>query len=67
VRQIIEWVERITNKKLNVKIGNRRKGDPVTLIASSKKAEEVLGWRPECSDMETIVSSAYSWMKKLRQ
>ena len=38
----------------------RRAGDPSVLIASNKKALEVLGWKPE-RDLETIISDAWTW------
>ena len=38
-------------------------GDPAQLVASSEKARTVLGWNPKYADLETIVSSAWSWHK----
>jgi UDP-glucose 4-epimerase len=31
------------------------------LIASSDKAKEVLGWKPEYDDLKTIISTAWNW------
>lgn len=36
-------------------------GDPATLIASSKKAESILGWKPEHADLYEIIASAWKW------
>ncbi len=36
----------------------RRAGDPPILVASIEKARRVLGWRPERSDLRTIVEDA---------
>jgi len=41
----------------------RRAGDPAQLVASSDKAKDVLGWKPQYADLETIVSSAWAWHK----
>ena len=39
----------------------RRAGDPSTLIASSTKAKEFLGWNPKFDDLETIITTAWKW------
>jgi UDP-glucose 4-epimerase len=39
----------------------RRPGDPPRLIASARKAQEILGWRPQFDRIEDIVSTAWSW------
>ena len=40
-------------------------GDPDILIADSKKAEEILGWKPQITELEDIVESAWNWHKKI--
>jgi len=42
-------------------IGARREGDPDRLVASNQLAAVTLGWRPEHSDLETIILSAWKW------
>ena len=49
VRQVIKTVESVTGLKVDVIEGNRRQGDPATLIACSKKIREELGWKPKIS------------------
>ena len=39
----------------------RRAGDPAELIASNKKAKELLGWTPKHSDVKTILRDAWNW------
>jgi UDP-glucose 4-epimerase len=58
---VIETARKITGKEINVKIGNRRDGDPPVLIASSEKINTDLGWKSELSSMESIIESAWSW------
>ena len=60
VREIIETARRVTGCEIPVKEEPRRAGDPSVLIASAKKAEAVLGWRPE-KTLEEIISDAWSW------
>jgi UDP-glucose 4-epimerase len=64
VKQIIQTAERITGKKIPIKAGPRRKGDPAILIADSAKAIDELGWRPIYQDIDTILSHAWAWERK---
>jgi UDP-glucose 4-epimerase len=61
VREIIETVKRISKRDFKVIEAERREGDPPVLVGSSKKAMEILGWRPQYADIETIVETAYRW------
>ncbi len=60
-KQVIEAVEKVTGKKLNIIDAPRRDGDPAKLLASNKKAIEVLGWKPEYTTIEDMVRSAWDW------
>jgi UDP-glucose 4-epimerase len=64
VREIIETVKRISKKDFEVIEAERREGDPPVLVGSSKKAMEILGWKPQYADIETIVETAYRWHSK---
>jgi UDP-glucose 4-epimerase len=61
VLQVVQSTEKVTSKSIPHEIGARRPGDPPALLASSKKAEEVLGWRKKHSALEEIVRSAHLW------
>jgi UDP-glucose 4-epimerase len=39
----------------------RRLGDPAVLVADSLKATHNLGWKPEFSDLDEIIKSAWHW------
>lgn len=41
--------------------GERRPGDPDRLVAGTLTARTQLDWRPEHSDLETIIKSAWKW------
>ena len=60
VREIIETARRITGKEIKAVVEPRRGGDPSVLIASNKKAAEVLGWKPVLG-LDQIVSDAWAW------
>lgn len=63
VMEIIKQVESITGKKIDVKPGEVRRGEPAKLIASNEKAAKVLGWRPTHT-LEQSVKSLVDWYTK---
>jgi UDP-glucose 4-epimerase len=48
-------------------MGERREGDPAKLIANNQKIIQELNWHPRYSDLNTILSTAWQWEKKLAQ
>lgn len=63
VKEIIEAARKITGHPIPEKIGERRKGDPSVLIASSEKAKKILGWQPKHTNIEEIIKTAWNWHK----
>jgi len=63
VRQVIDMVKKVTGKEFSVTESDRRAGDPSVLIASSKKINEKLSWKPKYG-LEEIVKSAWQWYRK---
>jgi UDP-glucose 4-epimerase len=63
VREVIRMVERVTGQEIPVRIAPRRAGDPARLCASPQKLISELAWKPESSDLRTIVRSAWEWKK----
>ncbi|MGA8111948.1 MAG: UDP-glucose 4-epimerase GalE [Acidobacteriaceae bacterium] len=64
VREVHQNVERIIDRKIPTREGKRRIGDPAVLCASPKRLMSELGWRPQHSDLEHIVRTAWAWKKK---
>jgi UDP-glucose 4-epimerase len=64
VKQVIEATEKVTGLKVPVKIGTRRAGDPPRLVAQSKKAQKILGWKPKYSNLKYILETAWRWHQK---
>ncbi len=58
VREMVNAVERLLGIPIAITHGEPRAGDPAILVADATSAGDVLGWRPTCSDLETIVVSA---------
>ena len=46
VREVIRTAEEVTGKKVPVKEGPRRAGDPPVLVAAAEKVRRELGWEP---------------------
>lgn len=65
VREVIQMVERLAGRKLKTIETERRAGDPPKLIAEATRIREQLGWTPRYDDLETIVSTALNWERKL--
>lgn len=63
VKQVIDTARKVTKDPIKVEMAPRRAGDPATLIASSAKAKEILGWKPEHDDLEEIIATAWNWHK----
>lgn len=61
VREVIETAKKVTGKEIKVIEEERRAGDPAILIASSDKAKNILGWKPEYDDLSTIIETAWRW------
>lgn len=58
---VIETVEKVSGKKVDVHNAQRRAGDPGILIADPLKIKTELGFKPKFSDLETIVESAWKY------
>lgn len=64
VREIVDVVRSISGSDFKVAEEDRRPGDPPVLVASNRRAEAVLGWKPECADIKGIIMSAWEWHSK---
>lgn len=64
VREVIAAVERVTGRKISVKSGERRAGDPPVLFADPSKIRAELGWTASWTDLEKIIATAWEWMRK---
>jgi UDP-glucose-4-epimerase GalE len=62
VRQVLDTVEAVTGLPLRREQSGRRAGDPPALVASNRRAEESIGWRPRRT-LEDAVSDAWTWMR----
>lgn len=59
-KEIMDYVYRNYGFK-SIEHGARRPGDPAELVADAKKANTLLNWHPQYSNLTTIIDSAYKW------
>jgi UDP-glucose 4-epimerase len=64
VLEIIEAARKVTGHPIPVKFESRRAGDATALIASSQKAEKLLGWRRKFENVEDIIRTAWNFHVK---
>ncbi|RFU62104.1 UDP-glucose 4-epimerase GalE [Peribacillus glennii] len=64
VKEVIQTAREVTGLPIPETISARRAGDPAVLIASSKKAQTALGWKPKYNDLKTIIQTAWKWHKE---
>jgi UDP-arabinose 4-epimerase len=61
VLEVLASVERVCGRKVPIRYGPRRAGDPSALVADAAEAHATLGWRPQYPQLETIVDTAWQW------
>jgi UDP-arabinose 4-epimerase len=61
VKEIIAMVEQVSGQTVTARTAPRRPGDPAELVAATGRAGEVLGWKPQHSDLQNIIETALRW------
>ncbi|MCL0060403.1 UDP-glucose 4-epimerase GalE [Dehalococcoidia bacterium] len=64
VLEVIEGGRKVTGVNISTKVHQRRPGDPAILVASSSRAKSELGWKPKFPELESIIESAWRWMRQ---
>ena len=65
VLEVLDAVDRVTNRTINRTMAPRRAGDPDSLISDPSRLKATLPWQPQHGDLETIVTHALAWERKL--
>jgi UDP-glucose 4-epimerase len=55
VREVLDTMEEVAGRKLNIWSSLRRPGDPPALVADATRIRKVLGWCPQHNDLRKIV------------
>jgi len=64
VREVAATVQRIAGKTIAIEEAPRRPGDMASVIANTAKLSNILGWKPNHADLDTIVTTALNWERK---
>ena len=65
VLEVLDAVDRVTNRRIERVLRGRRAGDPGALISDPSRIKATLPWRPEHDDLDTIIAHALQWERKL--
>jgi UDP-glucose 4-epimerase len=67
VLELLDAVQRVSGRTLDIRARARRPGDVPIMIAAADRIRSSLSWRPEHDDIETIVAHALTWEQQLRK
>lgn len=67
VLEVLDAVDRVTNRKLTREMQPRRAGDPGSLISDPSRIRATLPWQPQHADLDEIISHALQWERKLTE
>ena len=65
VLEVLDSLDRVAGRAVPRVIGPRRAGDPPLLVASNRALVDTLGWTPRFADIDTIISHALAWERRL--
>ncbi len=65
VLEVLDAVDRVTNRTITRVLGPRRAGDPDSLISDPSRIKATLPWQPRHADLDAIVAHALAWERKL--
>ncbi len=66
VREVMDAVERIDGKPLNIIEQERREGDPPALVSIADKIRNKLNWTPKYDQLDVIVKTSLDWEYRLK-
>jgi UDP-glucose 4-epimerase len=64
VKEVLDTIVRVTGREVPFQVADRRPGDPSVLVSEALAAADVLGWKAERSDLDTIVEDAWRWHQR---
>lgn len=67
VLEVLDAVDRVTNATIERQMEPRRAGDPAALVSDPGRIRETLPWKPRFADLDTIVTHALQWERRLSE
>jgi UDP-glucose 4-epimerase len=65
VREVLTKFKKLGRADLKICEEGRRAGDVAALVADNRRIVAELGWRPRYDDLDTIVTTALAWERRL--
>ena len=65
VLEVLDAVDRVTNRTIERRMEPRRAGDPGLLISDPALLRATLPWKPQHADLDAIIQHALAWERKL--
>lgn len=65
VSEVIAAVKQVSGNDFDVRMADRRPGDPAAIVAASDKIRSTLNWSPEHDGLDGIVKNALDWEDRL--
>jgi UDP-glucose-4-epimerase GalE len=63
-RVVLAAIARVVGKPVPLREVGRRPGDPPALVADASRFHAETGWTPKYSDLDTLVGTAWAWLKR---
>ncbi|HIQ18385.1 MAG TPA: UDP-glucose 4-epimerase GalE [Novosphingobium capsulatum] len=67
VLDVLNAVDRVTNRPVVRVMQGRRAGDPDSLISDNSRIKATLPWVPRHADLDTIIGHALAWERRLSE
>jgi UDP-glucose 4-epimerase len=67
VLDVLNAVDRVTNRPVVRVMQGRRAGDPDLLISDNSRIKATLPWVPRHADLDTIIGHALAWERRLSE
>jgi UDP-glucose 4-epimerase len=67
VSEVLDCVDRATNRSIERRLMPRRAGDPPALVADNGRILATLAWRPARDSLDLIVADALAWERALAE
>ena len=67
VKQVLDMTEKVSGRSFERRIGRRRRGDAVEVVAEANLIRKELRWSPRYADLATIIEHALRWEEQLQR
>jgi UDP-glucose 4-epimerase len=64
VQEVLQAARVVTGHAIPAQFGPRRAGDPPSLFANAAKITSQLAWKPQFTELEPVIETAWKWFRK---